>query len=690
MRDINEILKYTKPLTLLYVEDNREMLLRNEELFLDYFREVVCVSNAAEALNRYKQRKEQTGDYFDIVISDIEMPRVNGIELCRRLLAENINQKLIALSAHNEPQYLFELINMGISSFLLKPITIQALCESLYTTAKSIYDERMIRFRSHQVTILNQNLKAKISELNTALIEGHNAAKKKDLYLANITREIRTPLNTVIDLVEELMQTPLSETQNGYLSRIRRSVHQTLGITNDILNISEIESGMIPLDSIHFNLNDLLALLADKIALLTFNKNLDVAFDIAKEVPIRFIGDPRRLEQILFHLLENAVKFTPDGSIRLKIGIRGSEETTRIVEFDIIDSGVGMNSAQCLKVFEPFARNEPVFKQQPHSTGLGLNLTQKMLNSMGGEISVRSALGKGSTFSIKVPLALSNPQERRLYRLPHASMMGKSVLIIDAHAFFAESLAQKLHYFHCEVTTHANCSNIPLGHYPYDIIMIDYAQLENLKAILPPSMTSTKLVLLGNDTGFTPSDPNFPLPIDGSLSKPCTQQMLFELLLKLYDDNGTDINHIHLLKGKESLLPLKGSRILIAVNNATIRKTLLNALENTGIEILTASNGLEALKLLDQREADLLLIEMYMPIMGGFQTAATIRSQPKLDDLPIIALTEEASRSDSDAFSGAGIQGYLAKPYEADALYTLLTRFIKPKKSRRSDLQRNA
>lgn len=671
MRDINDILTYSKPLTLLYVEGNRDLRERNEEIFSHYFREVVCTTSASEAIGLYKRRKTVAKDYFDIVITDIEMPHINGIELCRRILAENPDQKLIALSAHNEPSYLFELINMGISSFLLKPITHPALCEVLYTTAKAIYDDRLIRFRTHQVNQLNQKLQGKITELGNTVNAANEATRQKDLFISSFGREMRFPIQEIVERTGRLLQTPLGETQNRSIIQIHESAQQLLEIVNDILDISESESGELHLESIDFNLNDILSQLSERISHKARGKHLDIAFEIERSLPIRYIGDPFRLRQILFNLFTNALKHTQEGSIRLKISIEESEQSVRTVTFEIIDTGSGMSSAQCAKAFDPFAPTSR--SKRRGDTGLGLSLSQKLVQRMGGDISVRSSLGKGSTFTVRLPLTLSAPHERRLYRLPSAAIMGKNVLIVDPHPHFARSLAQKLHYFHCDVDLHENCSDIPLKGYHYDIIMVDASLMKSLCGMLPSDMPLTKLVVLGGDakTAFLPE-----AKVADALSKPCSQQMIFELLIRLYDANAAE--HLAISKvGKDTLLKFKGSRILLAEDNLINQMIVEGMLENTGIELVCVTSGLEALKKLEEMQIDLVLMNLKLPIMGGLQAAQNIRSLPRHDHLPIIALASAFSDKELQSITETGMQSHLQKPLDAGAFYELIGRYLR-------------
>lgn len=671
MRNINDILTYSKPLTLLYVEGNRDLRERNEEIFSHYFREVVCAASAREAIGLYKRRKTVTKDYFDIVITDIEMPHMNGIELCRRILAENPNQKLVALSAHNEPSYLFELINMGISSFLLKPITHRALSESLFTTAKAIYDDRLIRFRTHQVNQLNQKLQEKITDLAHAVEAANKATRQKDLFINSIGREIRTPLQEIVERSVRLLHPPLSDAQNRNAIEISESAQQLLEIVNDILDLSESESGKLHLESIDFNLNDVLSQLSERIAHKARGKNLDIAFEIDRSLPIRYIGDPFRLRQLLLNLFANALKHTEKGSIRLKIGIEESQESTRTVVFDVIDTGAGMSSAQCTKAFDPFASTQSRARRRG-DTGLGLSLSQTLVHRMGGEISVRSSLGKGSTFTVRLPLTLSAPHERRLYRLPSPSMMGKHVLIVDPHPHFARSLAQKLRYFHCDVDLHGDCSNLPLKGYHYDIIMVDALLMKSLHGMLPPDIPLTKLVVLGGDQkGSFPPE----MKVIDTLPKPCSQQMLFELLIRLYDAKAAE----HLARGKagkDALLKFNGSRILLAEDNPINQMIVEGMLENTGVELVCVSSGLEALKKLEEMQIDLVLMNLKLPIMGGLQAAQSVRALPRYDALPIIALASAFSNDDLEAVTDAGMQSHLTKPLDAGAFYETLVRYL--------------
>lgn len=677
MKEIQEILKFTKSLTLLYVEDNDELRFRNEEIFVLYFREVISISNAADALQCYRDRKASNGRYFDIVITDIEMPHTNGITLCRQLLDEHSQQKIIALSAHNEANYLFELINIGISNYILKPITVQSLNEALYTAAKSIYDQRLIRHRTLQIHNLNQEFKKTISDLNSALEYANEATKEKDLFLANISHEIRTPMNGILGLGELLSKTDLDEKQTSYLSKIQHSSKVLLGIVNDILDFSKIEAGKMSIESIPFNLNEILEHLADMISPKAHEKNLDLAFDIDQNVPPHLIGDPLRIGQILLNLLNNAVKFTEKGAVLLKISMPKGEGITRIIRFDVIDSGVGLSDEQSSRLFSAFSQAQTSTTRLYGGTGLGLSISRQLSSLLGGDIALQSRLGEGSTFSLSIPLELAYPQERRLYRLPSPAMLGKNILILDNHTEFAHSLAKKLHYFRCDVDIYPVCTPDMFFEH-YDVIMVDIDNLSQLNALSASLRPEIHYILLGNHFQLLGELPAHTLTIAAHLTKPCTQQMLFELLVKLSNHSPSILSNRSGFR--QDISNLKGSKILLAEDNAINQQIISELLENTGIEVTIAENGFEALKLLENHPFDLVLMDLQMPIMGGYQAVQIIRSQQRYDNVPVIALSANVSEHDREAIMISGMQGQLGKPFQIDAFYDILLRFLSPKK----------
>lgn len=276
--------------------------------------------------------------------------------------------------------------------------------------------------------------------------------------------------------------------------------------------------------------------------------------------------------------------------------------------------------------------------------------------------------------------SLEKAMERRLYRLPHPTMLGKNVLIIDPEPYFADSLAQKLHYFHCDVTICPDTATVVFQNNHYDLVMVDITQLDTLTKIIPPTMNDTQFIVLENNERYSPSSSDFPHPIEATLSKPCSQQMLFELFLKLYFEG----YHENRLEDKYNIQILKGSRILLAEDDSSTKKFISDLLKHTGIELTIVPNGVEVLKVLEERPFDLLLMNIHMPLLGGYKTARALRKQPMLDSLPIIALTSDASQTDIDAIKISGMQTHLKKPFNADDFYAALIYYLKPTDSEES------
>lgn len=256
-------------------------------------------------------------------------------------------------------------------------------------------------------------------------------------------------------------------------------------------------------------------------------------------------------------------------------------------------------------------------------------------------------------------------------------MLGKNILILDNHTEFAHSLAKKLHYFRCDVDIYPVCTPDMFFEH-YDVIMVDIDNLSLLDALSASLRPEIHYILLGNHFQLLGELPAHTLTIAAHLTKPCTQQMLFELLVKLSNHSPSILSNRSGFR--QDISNLKGSKILLAEDNAINQQIISELLENTGIEVTIAENGFEALKLLENHPFDLVLMDLQMPIMGGYQAVQIIRSQQRYDNVPVIALSANVSEHDREAIMISGMQGQLGKPFQIDAFYDILLRFLSPKK----------
>jgi signal transduction histidine kinase/response regulator RpfG family c-di-GMP phosphodiesterase len=511
---------------------------------------------------------------------------------------------------------------------------------------------------------------------------------QKEVFLAKISHELRTPMNAIIGLSHIVLQTDLSHLQRENVSKIKYSGELLLDIINDILDISKMEAGELKIEKVELNINDVLDHVSNMVALNAKSKGLELIFDVDKSVPSHFIGDPLRLGQVLINLLSNSIKFTKKGEINLEIYTVSKDDDKILLEFKITDTGIGMTSKQISKLFKSFSQADDSTSRVYGGTGLGLSISKQLVEMMGGGIRVESQYGHGSSFIFNIELVVEDPQNKRHYRLPSKSFMSKRALIVDTNTKSIAALSKMLEYFHYDVQTMPIMQEAEklLWESHFDVIFIDEQKFSDyamsaIEKIKAKKMLKVVLIESLYNRGENSSLHNNKV-IDRYLLKPFNQQSVFNVILELYGEKQAKKSSNN-RNYKDELLKLKNKHILLAEDNEINQRVLVGLLDGTGIKVSIAENGKEAIqKLHENPKFDLILMDISMPVMDGYEASQIIRDYDEYDSIPILALTANSMEDEIEHAISCGMQGFIGKPLSVDVLYEKLLEFLGKKDSK--------
>ena len=512
-------------------------------------------------------------------------------------------------------------------------------------------------------------------ELNSQDLE------KQEQFLAKVSHELRTPMNAIIGLSHIVLETKLEQNQHENITKIQYSGELLLSIINDLLDLSKMGANELKLEEVEFNINDVLDHVSDIVAIRAQNKELQLIFDIDKNVPSHLIGDSLRLGQILINLLGNAIKFTQEGEVDLKIYKLSSNEKNTTLQFIVSDTGIGMTKEQISRLFESFIQADDSISRVYGGTGLGLSITKQLIELMNGNIKVESVFGKGSNFIFNIEFNLRDVDNMRHYRLPSKNFMYKNALIIDTNKKTVTALTKMLEYFHYDVQSMPTLEEVNVLPHDgmYDILFLDEGKLtvytiqkiQELK-----KKHNIKVVLVESLYNQTHNNSREIKEIDHHLLKPFNQQSIFSIILEIYAHKKSKSNN-RKKRTKADLQSIVNKRVLIAEDNEINQRVLAGLLEGTDIKFSFAANGKEAVEYVQKNpKIDLILMDISMPIMDGYEATSSIRNFREFDDIPIVALSANVMSAEINHALESGMQGYIEKPINVDFLYEKLLEFL--------------
>jgi len=375
---------FLKSVSVLYVEDDIDIAEEIEFLLSNYFPNLTIAYNGQEGLEKFKEHS------FDIVLTDIQMPLMDGITMSKHIKEISPETPIIISSAFSDSKYLLQAIDIGVTDYIIKPVTSDKIFQAFNKVLENLYNK--------------VELQRKYKELEIAKNEAIEAEKAKDAFLSNMSHEIRTPLNAIIGFITLLQESKLSFKEQDYLNIIQNSSHSLLSIINDILDFAKIRSGNFSIDPYEVDIANEISNVTELFSSKVFEKNINFLTYIDPKIPSLVKIDAVRVKQILSNYLSNAVKFTPDnGSVELNITY---DSTSKSIRAYVKDSGIGIRKENLSKIFNPFSQEDDSTARNFGGTGLGLSISKKLAELMGGDVWLESIEKEGSTFGVFIPVEI--------------------------------------------------------------------------------------------------------------------------------------------------------------------------------------------------------------------------------------------------------------------------------------------